>query len=52
MKNSGQALVIDEIHKDKRALRQRRTWGRQNSGGDCIEEVFLQQKVIHNDCWL
>ena len=40
VKDPRQVLVIDEAHKDKRASRRRRTWGRRNSGGVTLLKWF------------
>ena len=40
VKDPRQVLVIDEAHKDKRASRRRRTWGRRNSGGVALLKWF------------
>ena len=39
----GQIIVIDEIHKDKRASRRRRAWGRRNSGGIALRRWYRQE---------
>ena len=44
VKNAGQVLVIDEAHKDKRASRRRRAWGRRNSGGIALKKWFRNEK--------
>ena len=43
VKDPRQVLVIDEAHKDKRASRRRRTWGRRNSGGVALCKWFRNE---------
>ena len=38
-----QVIVIDETHKDKRASRRRRAWGRRNSGGIALKKWFCNE---------
>ena len=44
VKNAEQVLVIDETHKDKRASRRRRAWGKRNSGGVQLKKWFRNEK--------
>ena len=43
VKNAGQVLVIDEVHKDKKASRRRRAWGKRNSGGVALRKWFRNE---------
>ena len=38
-----QIIVIDETHKDKRASRRRRAWGRRNSGGVALRRWYCKE---------
>ena len=43
VKDVEQVLVIDETHKDKRASRRRRAWGKRNSGGVALRKWFKKE---------
>ena len=43
VEDAAQVLVVDETHKDKRASRRRRAWGRRNSGGIPIKRWFCHE---------
>ena len=38
-----QVIVIDETHKDKHSSRQRRAWGKRNSGGVALKRWFRSE---------
>ena len=42
MTDPEQVIVIDETHKDKRASRRRRAWGKRNSGGIALKRYFMK----------
>ena len=43
VKDVRQVIVIDETHKDKRASRRRRAWGKRNSGGIPLKKWYKNE---------